>query len=265
MRISLKQRTKRSENYWIEQETDSNNMNWLAAKTRNIMNPEQKLENHAVQISLDSARLEGNLTIPPAAEGIVLFAHGSGSSRHSPRNKFVAQTLRDGHLATLLIDLLTPEEEEIDMRTQKLRFDIDFLALRVISITDWLIRQPNTEDLRIGCFGSSTGAAACLIAAKERPKTIHAIVSRGGRPDLAASALPTVEAPTLLIVGGDDLPVLAMNRDALSVLRCEKRLEIIPGATHLFPEPGALEKVSGFAREWFVQHLTTPAVAAKSA
>lgn len=225
------------------------------------MNREQKLENHEVKIPLNTTRLEGNLIIPPDAEGTVLFAHGSGSSRHSPRNTFVAKILRDGELATLLIDLLTPEEEEIDMRTQKLRFDIDLLALRVISITDWLIRQPYTEHLKIGCFGSSTGAAACLIAAKERPKTIHAVVSRGGRPDLAASALPTVEAPTLLIVGGNDLPVLAMNRDAVKQLRSEKKLEIIPGATHLFPEPGALEKVSVLAHEWFVEHLTVSALA----
>ena len=229
------------------------------------MNREQKLENHEVKIPLNSTHLEGNLIIPPGAEGIVLFAHGSGSSRYSPRNAFLAKILRDGELATLLIDLLTPEEEEIDMRTQKLRFDIDLLALRVISITDWLIRQPHTERLKVGCFGSSTGAAACLIAAKERPKTIHAVVSRGGRPDLAASALPTVEAPTLLIVGENDFPVLAMNRDALNQLRSEKKLEIIPGATHSFPEPGALDKVSILAREWFVQHLTVAALAAKSA
>jgi putative phosphoribosyl transferase len=228
------------------------------------MNQDQ-IENHEVKIPLDSTHLEGSLIIPPGAEGVVLFAHGSGSSRHSPRNTYVAKTLQSGELATLLIDLLTPAEEEIDMRTQKLRFDIDLLALRVIRITDWLIRQPYTEHLKIGCFGSSTGAAACLIAAKERPKTIHAVVSRGGRPDLAASALPTVEAPTLLIVGGNDLPVLAMNRDALEKLRSEKKLEIIPGATHLFSEPGALEKVSVLARQWFVHYLTIAALAAKSA
>lgn len=229
------------------------------------MNQEQKPENHEVKIPLDSTYLEGSLIIPPGAEGVVLFAHGSGSSRHSPRNMYVAKILRDGELATLLIDLLTPAEEEIDMRTQKLRFDIDLLALRVIRIADWLIRQPDTEDLKIGCFGSSTGAAACLIAAKERPNTIHAVVSRGGRPDLAASALSTVEAPTLLIVGGNDHPVLAMNRDALEKLRFEKKLEIVPGATHIFPEPGALEKVSVLARQWFVHYLTTASFAAKSA
>ncbi len=227
----------------------------------NLMNREQKSENHAVQVPLDSTHLEGNLIVPPGAEGIVLFAHGSGSSRYSPRNMYVAQTLRDGGLATLLIDLLTPEEEAIDMRTRRLRFDIELLALRVISITDWLIRQPSTKDLSIGCFGSSTGAAACLIAAQERPKRIHSVVSRGGRPDLAASALSTVDAPTLLIVGSNDLPVLALNRDAMGKLRCEKKLETIPGATHLFPEPGALEKVSVLAREWFLEHLTIGALA----
>ncbi len=212
------------------------------------MNREQRLEDHPMQIRLDSVTLDGNLSIPLGAEAIVLFAHGSGSSRHSPRNRFVAQMLREGGLATLLTDLLTPEEEEIDMRTRKLRFDIDLLALRVIGLADWLTRQPYTKNLNIGCFGSSTGAAACLMAAKERPKTIHAVVSRGGRPDLAASALPGVEAPTLLIIGGDDSPVLAVNRDALGQLGCEKRLEVIPGATHLFPEPSALEKVSILAR-----------------
>lgn len=229
------------------------------------MDREQRLENHPMQIRLDSAILDGDLSIPLGAEAIVLFAHGGGSSRRSPRNQFVAQMLRDGGLATLLTDLLTPEEEEVDMRTHKLRFDIDLLALRVIGLVDWLTVQPYTKDLKIGCFGSSTGAAACLMAAKERPKTIHAVVSRRGRPDLAAPALPGVEAPTLLIVGGNDSTVLALNRDAVRQLRSEKRLEVIPHATHLFPEAGALEKVSTLAREWFVQHLATAPAAAKSA
>lgn len=229
------------------------------------MSQEPKLEDYPMQIDLDTVILEGNLSIPSGAEAIVLFAHGSGSSRHSPRNRFVAQMLRESGLATLLTDLLTQEEEEIDMRTRRLRFDIDLLALRVIGLVDWLTVQPYTKNLKIGCFGSSTGAAACVVAAKERPKTIHAIVSRGGRPDLAASALPGVEAPTLLIVGGNDFPVVGLNRDALERLGCEKRLEVIPDATHLFPEEGALEKVSILARDWFSRHLTIASAAAQSA
>jgi putative phosphoribosyl transferase len=244
---------------------DSQNMGCPVCKGQNTMNGEQALEDHPMQIDLDTVILQGNLSIPSRAEAIVLFAHGSGSSRHSPRNRFVAQMLRAGGLATLLTDLLTPEEEEIDMRTRRLRFDIDLLALRVIGLVDWLTVQPYTKDLNIGCFGSSTGAAACLMAAKERPNTILAVVSRGGRTDLAASALPAVEAPTLLIVGGNDFPVVGLNRDALERLRCEKRLEVIPDATHLFPEEGALENVSILAREWFRQHLTTPSAAAQSA
>lgn len=229
------------------------------------MSQEPKLEDHPMQIDLDTVILEGNLSIPSGAEAIVLFAHGSGSSRHSPRDRFVAQMLRESGLATLLTDLLTSEEEEIDLRTRRLRFDIDLLALRVIGLVDWLTVQPYTKDLKIGCFGSSTGAAACVVAAKERPKTIHAVVSRGGRPDLAASALPGVEAPTLLIVGGNDFPVVGLNRDALELLGCEKRLEVIPDATHLFPEEGALEKVSILARDWFSRHLTIASAAAQSA
>jgi len=229
------------------------------------MNGKQKLEDHPMQIDLDPVILEGNLSIPSGAEAIVLFAHGSGSDSHSPRNRFVARMLQEGRLATLLTDLLTPEEEEIDVRTRRLRFDIDLLALRVIGLVDWLTTQPYTKDLKVGCFGSSTGAAACLMAAKERTKTIQAIVSRGGRPDLVASALPGVESPTLLIVGANDVPVLGLNRDALRRLRCEKKLEIIPHATHLFPEPGALERVSILAREWFTRHLTTVSAAAQSA
>jgi putative phosphoribosyl transferase len=229
------------------------------------MNGEQALEGRPVQIDLDTVILQGNLSIPSRAEAIVLFAHGSGSSRHSPRNRFVARALQEGGLATLLTDLLTPEEEEIDLRTRNLRFDIDLLALRAIALVDWLTTQPYTKDLKIGCFGSSTGAAACLVAAKERPNTILAVVSRGGRPDLAGSGLEGVEAPTLLIVGEKDVPVLGLNRDALRRLRCEKKLEVIPRATHLFPETGALEKVSDLARGWFTQHLITVPATAQSA
>ena len=214
-------------------------------------------EERLVQVSTDSVILEGNLGIPEGAEGIVLFAHGSGSSRFSPRNQFVARVLREGGLATLLIDLLTSEEEKIDRRTRHLRFDIDLLAGRLVGATDWLSQHPDTRDLHIGHFGSSTGAAAALIAATERPDVVEAIVSRGGRPDLADPVLPDVKAPTLLIVGGNDIPVIELNQQALAQLRTEKKLEIVPGATHLFEEPGALEQVAQLARQWFQRYLTS--------
>jgi len=200
--------------------------------------------------------LEGNLVIPEDAQGIVMFVHGSGSSRHSSRNKFVARTLQEGGLATLLFDLLTAEEEQIDMRTRHLRFDIDLLAERVVGATDWLLAQPDTRELDIGYFGSSTGAAAALIAATERPEAVYAVVSRGGRPDLAQRVLPQVQTPTLLIVGGHDRPVIGMNESALEQVGAEERkLEIVPGATHLFEEPGALEAVARQARDWFQRYL----------
>ncbi len=201
------------------------------------------------------AGLEGNLTIPDGAHGIVLFAHGSGSSRHSPRNRFVAAELQRDGLATLLIDLLTPEEEELDERTRRLRFDIGLLASRLVTVTDWLGHEPDMRDLKIGYFGASTGAAAALVAAAERPESVGAVVSRGGRPDLAAPALPYVKAPTLLIVGGEDGPVIGMNQEALGPLRVEKKLVIVPGASHLFEEPGALEKVAHLASDWFRPYL----------
>jgi putative phosphoribosyl transferase len=187
----------------------------------------------------------------------VLFAHGSGSSRFSPRNQFVARVLRKGGLATLLIDLLTSEEEKIDRRTRHLRFDINLLAGRLVGATDWLSQHPDTRDLHIGHFGASTGAAAALIAATERADVVEAIVSRGGRPDLAGPVLSQVEAPTLLIVGGNDIPVIELNQQALAQLRTEKKLEIVPGATHLFEEPGALEQVAQLARQWFQRYLTS--------
>src|SRR2546423_7233725 len=208
-----------------------------------------------VQPPADRATLAGNLNIPVNATALILFAHGSGSSRHSPRNQFVARTLNDTELATLLLDLLTPEEELVDTRTAKLRFDIDLLAKRLIHATEWAKRQEQTRDLRIGYFGSSTGGGAALVAAAQLPDDVDAVVSRGGRPDLAGAALANVQAPTLLIVGGHDYPVIEMNRAALAQLRCEKRLEIVPGATHLFEEPGALEEVAGLARAWFELHL----------
>jgi putative phosphoribosyl transferase len=197
-----------------------------------------------IQVSAGPITLEGNLTIPEGARGIVLFAHGSGSSRHSPRNRSVAQVLHQGGLATLLIDLLTAGEEAVDVRTGHLRFDIDLLAERLVGATDWLARHPSTCDLKLGYFGASTGGGAALAAAAERTDVVGAVVSRGGRPDLAGSALPYVRAPTLLIVGGNDVPVIALNWVALAQLRAEKQLEIIPGATHLFEEPGALATVA---------------------
>jgi putative phosphoribosyl transferase len=211
-----------------------------------------------VQLPAGPVRLEGVLGIPEGARGIVLFAHGSGSSRHSPRNRFVAEQLRQAYLATLLMDLLTLEEEAIDQRAGQHRFDIGLLANRLVSATDWLARFPETRQLKIGYFGASTGAAAALVAAAERPDSVSAVVSRGGRPDLAGAALAQVRAPTLLIVGGRDQPVLALNQQALVHLKGEKQLVIIPGATHLFEEPGALEGVAALARDWLVRHLVVP-------
>jgi putative phosphoribosyl transferase len=208
-----------------------------------------------VRVPVGRVLLDGNLSLPQRARGIVLFAHGSGSSRFSPRNRYVAQLLNQEKLATLLIDLLSPEEEAVDQRTAQLRFDIGLLAERLVDVTDWLVEQPDTRPLRIGYFGASTGAAAALVAAAERPRIVHAIVSRGGRPDLAGPALGRVEAPTLLIVGGNDPVVIELNRAALAELRCEKQLVIVPGATHLFEEPGALDEVARLARQWFARHL----------
>ncbi|MBI2852565.1 MAG: dienelactone hydrolase family protein [Chloroflexi bacterium] len=209
----------------------------------------------AVEVKAGKVTLQGNLEIPEKAVGIVAFAHGSGSSRLSPRNRFVAGALQKAGLATLLFDLLTAEEEAEDVFTARLRFDIDLLTKRLIGGTDWLLENPKTRDFNIGYFGSSTGAAAALMAAAEKPDVIRAIVSRGGRPDLAMASLPRVKAPTLLIVGGRDYPVIEMNQEALNNLKAEKRLVIVPGATHLFEEPGALEQVATYAADWFVKHL----------
>jgi putative phosphoribosyl transferase len=208
------------------------------------------------EIPSGQIKLEGELSIPVNARGIVLFAHGSGSSRHSPRNQFVARTIREAGVGTLLFDLLTQEEEAVDLSTRHLRFDIGLLAERLVDATTWVKRQPDTDELKVGYFGSSTGGGAALVAAAEVGEGIGAVVSRGGRPDLAGDALPKVKCPTLLIVGELDLPVIRMNEEAYTKLRCEKELKIVPGATHLFEEPGALEAVARLAAEWFHRHLS---------
>jgi putative phosphoribosyl transferase len=214
-----------------------------------------KSHERCVHVTAGAVTLEGDLSVPQGARGLVLFAHGSGSSRLSPRNRYVARLLNEAKLATLLVDLLTAEEEAIDLRTAHLRFDIRLLADRLVGATDWLTQHPETRGLGLGYFGASTGAAAALVAAAERPDLVGAVVSRGGRPDLAGPALALVRAATLLIVGGNDFAVIELNREALARLPCEKRLAIIPGATHLFEEPGALEEVARLAREWFERHL----------
>ena len=208
-----------------------------------------------VQIQVGRAVLSGILTLPEKAAAVVLFAHGSGSSRHSPRNQFVARTLNDAGLATLLFDLLTQDEEAIDIRSREHRFNIGFLAERLVHATRWAKQQDQTRDLRVGYFGSSTGGGAALVAAAELPEDIGAVVSRGGRPDLAADALPKVQAPALLIVGGKDDIVIGLNEMARDQMRCQVKLEIVPGATHLFEEPGALGKVARLASDWFVKHI----------
>ena len=208
-----------------------------------------------VRLEGDGVSLEGDLTLPADTRGVVLFAHGSGSSRHSPRNRYVARVLREAGLGTLLMDLLTREEEQAEARTGHLRFDLPLLARRLETAIDWLQNDPETRDLPVGLFGASTGGGAALVAAAARPEGARAVVSRGGRPDLAGPALALVRVPTLLIVGGHDHPVIAMNRDALAQLQCEKRLEIVPGATHLFEEPGTLEQVARLAAGWFARYL----------
>ena len=211
-----------------------------------------------LQIPTGRAVLSGNLTIPENAKALVLFAHGSGSSRHSPRNQFVACTMNRAGLGTLLFDLLTPEEEARDSYTREHRFNIGLLAERLVHATKWSRQQDEMRDLRIGYFGSSTGGAAALVGAAELPQDVGAIVSRGGRPDLAGDALPKVQAPTLLIVGGNDDIVIELNEMARDQMRCEVKLEIIPGATHLFEEPGGLEQVAKLASDWFALHLSGP-------
>jgi putative phosphoribosyl transferase len=217
---------------------------------------------HGVQIPSGEAVLEGELNVAVGAQGIVLFAHGSGSSRHSPRNQYVARVIRQARVGTLLFDLLTREEESVDVRTRHLRFDIGLLARRLADATDWVRREADLWHLRVGYFGASTGGGAALLAAAEIGEEVGAVVSRGGRPDLAGpAALQQVKSPTLLIVGGLDAPVIGMNREAYNWLRCEKEVKIVPGASHLFEEPGKLEEVARLAAEWFQKHLRPREVA----
>jgi len=215
----------------------------------------QAIEHLPVTVQVEGAALEGYLSVPTAASGVVLFAHGSGSSRHSPRNRYVADLMNESWLATLLIDLLTADEQEVDMQTTRLRFDIPFLAKRLVTVSEWLKRHEEIPGLKLGHFGASTGAAAALVAAAEAPHLVQAVVSRGGRPDLAGAALAKVQAPTLLIVGGDDDVVLELNREAMSQMHCRKELKIVPGASHLFEEPGTLKRAATLARDWFLETL----------
>jgi putative phosphoribosyl transferase len=214
------------------------------------------IEHLAVTIPVETLRLDGDLSVPTAARGAVLFAHGSGSSRRSPRNRYVADLLNENGLATLVMDLLTEDEQQVDLQTAHLRFDIPLLAKRLVATTLWLSEHPEVAELKIGHFGASTGASAALVAAAQLPRLVRAVVSRGGRPDLAGPALALVEAPTLLIVGGADPVVLDLNQQALGSMHCEKALKVVPGATHLFEEPGALKKVAELARDWFLTHLS---------
>ena len=208
-----------------------------------------------VRVPVGGRSLDGELTTPVDAHGVVVFAHGSGSSRQSPRNQFVARALERRRLATVLIDLLTADEEAVDVHTAQYRFDIPMLASRLVTIIDWIGGRKETTGLPIGLFGASTGGGAALMAAAERPQDVGAVVSRGGRPDLAGRALNTVSAPTLLIVGGLDTPVIQMNRDAMRQMHGFVQLEVVPGATHLFEEPGALEQVAELAGKWFARYL----------
>ena len=219
------------------------------------MTPTTTAGRRDVSISTRAAMLEGTLTVPENPRGLVVFAHGSGSSRFSPRNRFVAEILHTADLGTLLFDLLTPEEDEIDRQTRELRFNIPLLADRLTSAVDWTGNRNELAGLGVGLFGASTGAAAALIAAARRPGRVRTVVSRGGRPDLAGESLEHVRSPTLLVVGELDEPVIRMNQDARARMPAESDLEIIPGATHLFEEPGALSQVASLARDWFVDHL----------
>lgn len=238
------------------QTEDQEVIDLLAAANQMTPSQQKESQHETIHIQFNAHHIEGDLIVPDQAQGIVIFAHGSGSSRFSPRNQFVAQFLRrEGKLATFLIDLLTSTEDLVDQQTRHWRFDIPLLAERLQLVTDWVQQNPATQHLPIGYFGSSTGAAAALVAAAHQGEAIKAVVSRGGRPDLAGDLLKQVLAPTLLIVGGNDFGVIELNQDALIQLRCQKALEIVPGATHLFEEPGTLDQVSELAYRWFTQHL----------
>jgi putative phosphoribosyl transferase len=213
------------------------------------------LKSRLIYLPVGRDEIQGDLQIPEKSKALIVFAHGSGSSRNSPRNRYVADLLNEAGMATLLIDLLTPSEELVDFQTGKLRFDIDLLSERLLTITHWLRGQSATEHLRIGYFGASTGAAAALVAAAKDADNVEAIVSRGGRPDMAGAWLMKVHAPTLLIVGGNDRVVIELNDQASAEMKTEHRLEIVPNAGHLFEEPGALEKVAALAQDWFEEHL----------
>jgi len=219
------------------------------------MQTASRVNQQDITVDANGIPLPGDLALPDGATGLVIFAHGSGSSRFSSRNRFVAEQLNDAGLATLLFDLLTAEEHQVDEQTRFLRFDIEMLAARLTSTLDWAGGQDRIRDLRFGLFGASTGAAAALVAAARRPNSVSAVVSRGGRPDLAGDSLEKVRAPTLLIVGGLDTQVIELNNSASQTLHCEKRMEIVPEASHLFQEPGKLEQAARLARDWFVQHL----------
>jgi putative phosphoribosyl transferase len=208
-----------------------------------------------VRVTAGDVELDGDLTVPASARGLVVFAHGSGSGRHSPRNRYVAEALNRAGLATLLLDLLTPAEEEEDLRTRRLRFDVGLLGDRVVAAVDWAGARDGLAELAVGAFGASTGAAAALIAGAQRPERVGAVVSRGGRPDLAGDALELVRAPTLLIVGDRDVAVIGMNREAMARMRAPVEIELVPGAGHLFEEPGALERVAELAADWLGRHL----------
>src|ERR1043166_2883308 len=220
-----------------------------------MKNSLEKNTEDTVEIPSGNVALEGNLTVPTGAAAVVLFAHGSGSSRHSPRNRYVADKFHQAGLATLLFDLLSADEEDFDIRTTRLRFDIALLTERLLSATDWVHENSSLKGFKIGCFGASTGAGAALVAAAEKPELVAAVVSRGGRPDLAGSSLARVRCPTLLIVGGNDQSVIELNRQAMEMMKSDTKLEIIPRATHLFEEPGALDAVSALAANWFEMHL----------
>ena len=231
-------------------------LNTLAFISMGALMANQTVDKSPVEIQSQDITLLGDLQVPEHPKGLVIFAHGSGSSRLSSRNRYVAGQLNAGGLATLLFDLLTKEEEQIDLRTRHLRFDIPLLNDRLTTTADWVKLHDVLSALPVGLFGASTGAAAALMTAADRPDIVQAVVSRGGRPDLAKPKLPKVRAATLLIVGGDDVPVIGMNEEAADQLQCEHKIEVVPGATHLFEEPGKLDTVSDLATAWFQKHLT---------